>query len=410
MRHGLALLLALQAAPLPAQPAPTDGGRLAVYLVTFGPGPLVWERFGHNALWIRDTLTGTGPAYDFGRFDFRQERFFQNFADGRMMYWMGREDGVALVNFYVGRERSVLLQELAIAPEARLQLQQRLDSAFTADRGRYRYHYFLDNCSTRIRDAIDAAVGGQLREVLDQQPVRSTWRFHARRSLQDNVPQYYAITAALGPASDSTLTWWDESFLPGKLAEYARGVLVPAPDGTSTPLVKAELQVAENTAFDAPSVPADWTGHSLGMGLAGAVLFILLGRLAPAGGWRRVAFLGVTMVWLVLAGLAGAVFSYFWGLSEHSFAWRNQNLWQLNLLSLALLPALPAALRGQPVARRLTLVLATVIGLLAAIGPVAERLMAGWHQANADIVALTLPLQLGMAVGVWLALRRRAAS
>lgn len=410
MRHGLLLLLALQAAPLPAQSAPADGGRLAVYLVTFGPGPRVWERFGHNALWIRDTLTGTGPAYDFGRFDFRQERFFRNFADGRMLYWMGREDGVALVNFYVGQERSVLLQELAIAPEARLQLQQRLDSAFTDDRGRYRYHYFLDNCSTRIRDAIDAAVGGQLRAVLEQQPVRSTWRFHARRSLQDNVPQYYAITAALGPASDSTLTWWDEAFLPGKLAEYARGVLLPALNGTAVPLVKAELQVARNTGFDPPDMPADWTARSLEVGLAGASLLVLAGFLATAGAWWRVVFLGVATTWLLLAGLAGAVFSYFWGLSEHSFAWRNQNLWQLNLLSLAVLPALPAALRGQPRARRFTLGLATLIGVLAAAGPVAERMVAGWHQANGDIVALTLPLQLGATVGVWLALRRRAAS
>lgn len=410
MRRGLALLLALQAAPLPAQPAPTDGGGLAVYLVTFGPGPRVWERFGHNALWIRDTLSGTGPAYDFGRFDFRQERFFRNFADGRMMYWMGREDGVALVNFYVSQERSVLLQELAIAPAARLRLQQRLDSAFTADRGQYRYHYFLDNCSTRIRDAIDAAVGGQLREVLDQQPVRSTWRLHARRSLQDNAPQYYAITAALGPASDSTLTWWDESFLPGKLAEYVRGVLVPAPDGTSVPLVRAELQVATNTAFDAPAVPANWTGRSLAMGLAGAVLLIFCGRLAPAGGWRRGAFLALATVWLVLAGLAGAAFSYFWGLSEHGFAWRNQNLWQLNLLALALVPVLPAALRGQLVARRLALVLATALGVLAVTGPLVQQLRPGWHQDNADIVALTLPLQLGVMVGVWLALRRRAVS
>ncbi|HEX9754952.1 MAG TPA: hypothetical protein VGA42_04560, partial [Gemmatimonadales bacterium] len=50
----------------------TDGSRLAVYLVTFGPGPQVWERFGHNAILFRDSVTGEGPAYDYGRFDFRE--------------------------------------------------------------------------------------------------------------------------------------------------------------------------------------------------------------------------------------------------------------------------------------------------------------------------------------------------
>ena len=42
----------------------SQGTRLAAYLVTFGPGPAVWERFGHNALWIRDTVSGENFARD----------------------------------------------------------------------------------------------------------------------------------------------------------------------------------------------------------------------------------------------------------------------------------------------------------------------------------------------------------
>ena len=45
----------------------SDGRRLATYLVTFGPGPAVWERFGHNALWIRDTVSGENFAQSSGR-------------------------------------------------------------------------------------------------------------------------------------------------------------------------------------------------------------------------------------------------------------------------------------------------------------------------------------------------------
>src|SRR5256885_12252400 len=37
----------------PSPPSPNDS-KLRVYLMTFGPGRQVWERFGHNAIWIQD--------------------------------------------------------------------------------------------------------------------------------------------------------------------------------------------------------------------------------------------------------------------------------------------------------------------------------------------------------------------
>ncbi|HEX2095552.1 MAG TPA: DUF4105 domain-containing protein, partial [Longimicrobiaceae bacterium] len=83
---------ALLAAPLraqdPASPAPEPGSELTVYLLTMGPGDLVWERFGHNALWIHDPVRGTDLAYNYGLFDFRQENFVLRFVQGRMLYWM----------------------------------------------------------------------------------------------------------------------------------------------------------------------------------------------------------------------------------------------------------------------------------------------------------------------------------
>jgi hypothetical protein len=409
------LLAALAVAPgAQSPPDPSvEGGRLAVYLVTFSPGPRVWERFGHNGLWIRDTLSGTGPLYDFGRFDFGQERFYRNFADGRMQYWMGREDGVAVVNRYVGADRSVWLQELAILPAERLRLRDRLDSAWAADRGAYSYQYYLDNCSTRIRDAIDGAVGGLLREALVKQPTRSTWRFHTRRSLQDNAAQYFGVTASLGPKADQVLTWWDETFLPMKLFEYVRGVLVPGNDGQLVPLVKGEIQVARSDRYLVPDFPEDWTSRFLltGLGLGGLLWF--LGAASGRRRWARRSFLTLGSAWLLLAGAFGAVFVFFWGFSAHVFAFRNQNLWQLNLLSLALLPLLPSATRPGRRARA-ALALGLAIGVLAIAGVLFEAAIVRqapllW-QDNTDILALTVPSQVGLALGVWSAVRNRAVS
>src|SRR5262245_60285948 len=57
-----------------------------VALVTFGPGRLYWERFGHNAIIVDDPATGTRIAYNYGVFDFQEQHFLLNFAPGHMHY------------------------------------------------------------------------------------------------------------------------------------------------------------------------------------------------------------------------------------------------------------------------------------------------------------------------------------
>ena len=56
---------------------------LEISLLTIGPGPIFWERFGHNAIVVRDREAGTAIAYNYGIFDFEQENFLANFEIGR---------------------------------------------------------------------------------------------------------------------------------------------------------------------------------------------------------------------------------------------------------------------------------------------------------------------------------------
>src|SRR6202165_584994 len=64
------------------------GSNLTVYLLTFGWGDIVWERFGHNAIWIRDRARGTDTTYNWGMFDFNQPNFVWRFVTGDTRYWM----------------------------------------------------------------------------------------------------------------------------------------------------------------------------------------------------------------------------------------------------------------------------------------------------------------------------------
>ena len=50
--------------------------------------PTYWERFGHDAIELRDTASGEAINFNYGVFDFSEKNFLLNFARGRMHYLM----------------------------------------------------------------------------------------------------------------------------------------------------------------------------------------------------------------------------------------------------------------------------------------------------------------------------------
>jgi hypothetical protein len=397
------LLALLAVASAPSRPAaPEPGDHLIVYLVTLGPGPHVWERFGHNAILIRDRVTGTSRAYDYGRFSFAQAGFFIEFARGRMFYWMGVEDGQALLDAYRRRGRSIWLQELALPAAARSRLRELLEADWARDQGRYRYDYYKDNCSTRVRDAIDAVIGGVIRATLDTMASGTTWRWHTRRSLEHNGFQYFAVDASLGPGADRFISRYEETFLPLKLRDHLRDVRVVGEDGRVVPLVRDEFTLAASDRYAVPDAPADRTGLHLVAGLVVGVVLVALGgasRTAGRGQWARRGLVTLAGLWALVAGIGGGILVFFWAFSEHSIAAPNANVLQFNLLSLVLLALLAGVASGKDRLVHRARQVAVAIAVLSAVGLLLEA-WPGFGQSTGPVVAFTLPVHLGVAVGL----------
>src|SRR5690348_15190358 len=124
-RLALVVLLACVLIPVqaPAQVAPatraaetsTDPG-MRVFLITFGDGDAVWEKFGHSAIWIQypSALPNyVDLAYNWGMFDDRAASFYFHFLQGRLWYWMQSDPAVPLMDFYAKElDRTVIVQEL----------------------------------------------------------------------------------------------------------------------------------------------------------------------------------------------------------------------------------------------------------------------------------------------------------
>jgi hypothetical protein len=402
----LAPALALAAVPVRAQPfaaASQADTTLRIYLLTMGPGNEVWEKFGHNAIWVHDPASGTDQAYNYGMFDFRQKNFILNFARGRMLYWMEGFDAFVTLDHYRMLNRSVWAQELNLTPAQARAVADLMEWNQRPENRYYRYDYYRDNCSTRVRDVLDRVLGGALKAATANVPSGVTYRWHTRRLVADaaaSLPIYTAINAGLGPAADRPASKWDEMFLPMRLRDEVGALKIRDAGGKLVPLV-----VREQTVFTADrpperSGPPHWLLGYLLAGLAMAGAIALLARAARRSMAARVGFAVLAGLWLLAAGLGGLILLGLWGATDHVIAYRNLNLFQLSPLSLPLAVLVPALAFGKRWARRGAVRLALVMAALSVLG-LLLKVLPWFHQVNGEMVALALPINLAVAWAAW---------
>ena len=407
----LATALSLQAGaqvlPAPtAQPpvrlAPEPGDELTISVLTMGVGAEVWERFGHNDIVVEDRNRGTSIAYNYGMFSFRQENFLLKFVQGRMLYWMAGYPTADDVPRYIDRQRSVWQQELNLTPAQRVALRDFLEWNAQEEHKYYRYDYYLDNCSTRVRDALDRVLGGAI-ERQSRMPGHS-FRFHTQRLNTHNPLLYTGLMLALGASADQPRTRWEEMFLPLKLHEYLREIRLPDSAGGFVPLVKSERVLYESTTYQVREAPPAWWPGFLAIGVAlGGLLAWAGARYGRTGAGRTVFVFPATTVALLL-GLGGMILAGLWAFTDHVMAGRNQNVLQLHDLTLVLGLLLPWARASRPGVVRAVRVLAWLVAGLSLAGVLLKLLPVG-PQVNGQVLALLVPINLGLVAGVLAATR-----
>ena len=403
MRRGwLAGLLLWATAPLaapPTAPLPTpEPPAPVISLLSFGPGAVYWQRFGHNALLVQDA--GGSRVYNYGMFDFQQENFFLNFARGHMTYRLDVQSLPQTLRSYQIEGRWVYQQQLNLDAAQARKLAGFLAWNAQPENADYRYDYFLSNCSTRVRDALDAVLDGALRRQLEPQQVATSYRFEATR-LMAPIPALMAgMDLVIGPAGDPSINLWQQSFVPMVLMNAVRELNIEDARG-ERPLVLREGWVLQSELYPEPAQPL---ALGLPFGLAGLLLALLLVALDAARGVAvaRWSFALLASLSMLVAGLGGLVLAAVWGLTEHWVMWRNLNLLLFSPLCLLLLPVFMLSARRGWRAPRWASLLSRLVLASAFLA-----LMLGLYpgpQQNLAWVALLLPLQAAIA---WSLRRRR---
>lgn len=372
------------------------GDDLTIYALTFGPDDHPFFKFGHNAILVQPQ-NGQGWVFNFGTFAFDSPDLIPKFLQGKFKYWLSVSSVEDTMHSYASANRTILGQELNLTAAERWALWQSLRENAKPENREYLYDYFLDNCSTRVRDSIDRVVGGRVRAA-GQGTVGMTFRDHALRMTADLWPEYVGIYLGLARSADIPIDHWNEAFLPEKLAELLR--LVRLPDGAGEKnLVKAEKIFYQSTRQAKPASPPKWNLYFLGIGVATGGVFVLLGRVGKRKKVARI-FLGCAASGLgFVYGLLGLSLVCLWAFTNHKVAHANANILQLAPWVIALLIYGFGVALGRERATRKAYIIAFSAFAFAIIG-VFCKVLPGLNQANWPFILLFLPTWLGLWIGL----------
>jgi len=382
----------------PPQEASADGDGKRVFLMTVGQGDKVEELFGHNAIWIHDPTTGLDLTYHWGVFNYQDPGFLARFLRGEMIYSTRADPLDASMAAYRRAGREIRIQELRFTPAQTAVLEERIRINHLPENRDYRYDYYLDNCSTRVRDMLDAALGGVIRSATDEGESGETYRSLTLQQTWRAPLVYTGLQLGMGNPTEQAVTPWEEMFLPARLAHHIESVTVPTAEGPAPLVVYDDIPLPS----DRPAVPSDVPGRllqflAIGLLLGGVSMW--LGRKAGGGSrWARRGLVALGGSWSLVASLASLVLLWMTLFTAHSFAYRNENLFQFVPLSVLLMAML--ILPGSRWVERLGTARVAWIIAGASIAGFVLQILPGLDQMNGELIALALPIHLGLAVAL----------
>ena len=354
-------------------------------LVTIGVGSEMYAVFGHAAIRVVHD-DGRDMAYNFGGVDLEQPNFWQRTLQGRLETYLDVKPYSDLLLEYSAQDRTIVGRTLNFAPEEARALVAELDATHADPAQRtYVYHHFEDNCTTRVAEAFDRALGGRL-SAQSQVPLRGTHRTWILDRIRQEPWTFLAMDLAGNGTGDVPIVGWDTIYLPEAFDRIVDGARF-----REQPFVLRRYVDYTSMSFDRPII-WDWPWTRV------YILFLcpLLGLMAAR------PRLGAA-VWGLAAGGVGVALGGLWLLSDYAFYHAN---WNLLVFPPTHLLLVGAALSGRVFRGRAARAYAALHAVV---------VLAVWAGRAAGVVVQDVDPMLGIAVPasallVWAQRRRPARS
>lgn len=295
-----------------------DSSRFRISLLTCSPGEELYSTFGHSAIRVVDSNSVTDNVYNYGTFDFYEKDFYIKFIRGKLMYYVDVSTFWDFQQEYVLDNRSITEQVLNFSGEEKEKIRHALNENLKEENKFYLYDFFLDNCTTRLRDII----------IKNKQPtpalpavMPTTYTFrNAIHQYLNNNHKYWSklgIDLLLGAPTDALMTTAQQQFLPDNLM-YALD---------STRNVKIAEPPHELYVVTAKENKGSW--------FTPTVLFsMIFGFFVALSLSRNRYILGILhrldILLFLFTGLLGILLIFMWAGTDHTMTKNNYNLlWAL---------------------------------------------------------------------------------
>ena len=314
MKRLLGILLLLSIGPSTRS---QDTCTLRISLLTCSPGAELYSTFGHTAIRVTDRRNGTDIVYNYGTFEFEDPDFYLHFTQGKLRYYLSRENYIDFVGEYQADGRGVVEQELDLNCLQRDRLQAALFDNMRTEKKYYKYDFLFDNCTTRARDMVynNGPQGMVTRNIVE--PGKVTFRDNLHKYLRAGHMDWseLGIDLLLGSKLDRPMNNQEAMFLPDYL-EKALDSSSAAPGR----FVHSKTTLIER----APFAPGSGPGAPLILFWSLLAIYAAL-AFTGKGKFDRILSIADTMVFLI-TGLLGLLFLFMWFGTEHQTCRNNYNL------------------------------------------------------------------------------------
>jgi len=362
-----------------------------ISLLTCSPGEEIYAKFGHTAIRIIDPKTGLDIVFNYGVFSFETNNFYYKFIRGETDYQLGIYDTRNFLPEYAARNSMVIEQVLDLTPTEKRNLIDFLIRNYQPENRTYRYNFIFDNCATRPRDKILAALQGYVK--FENASDAKTFRQWIGIYVGNDTWTKFGIDVIFGKEADRNATESESMFLPEVLMSEFQTAEVVNPNGTTRKLVsdrnilvqKSDLKVDESSWIFKP--------------LTLAILLLIAGSIITV--WdtkRKYYYKPFDTALFAVTGIAGLIVFYMMFFSLHPLVKHNYNLLWLNPASL--LVVVLFYIRRLRVALFFYLILNSVILLVA-------LLAFALSSQSFNIAAFPIIVLLLMRSVSWVALTRK---
>jgi hypothetical protein len=185
-----------------------------VYLLTCGTGTETYSIYGHSALRIVVPEQKTDTVFNWGIFDFSAPYFAWKFAKGRLDYSVAGESLQMFLRTYFYEQRYVVSQKINLDAGETRKLIALIKENIKPENVKYRYDFFYDDCSTRIRDLLEKSIGEKLLYPPAESGKLPTFREMVGK-YQNPFPWLnFGIDLIMGSPGEKKASFRDRMFLP----------------------------------------------------------------------------------------------------------------------------------------------------------------------------------------------------